>query len=291
MRRIKNLFFGGGTAASAPSADAKKGSPAEDPKASAAEPAAQEAALTWAVKTEASRGNAIGSTSQAKRTPGSDRPAQQQQFGSAPRQDNQRKPAQQSQQFVLQDAEEDDEIEIIYEAKAQKAHDAKRSNSPTHQMLQSAANGQEAPEVEEKHAVQQPAAPLSKQQKEEAARLAESRKRFENQRVAAQPLQNDGPIGTTVRQGGTSPQRNPAPHAEMVLGLNRDAERDNNRYNELQVTGAGFLPGGVCDDELEAMMLPPSHKPKRTAQDDAKEPGFDADDERLMKEILDNFET
>mmetsp|Transcript_32017 Transcript_32017/g.73106 ORF Transcript_32017/g.73106 Transcript_32017/m.73106 type:complete len:270 (+) Transcript_32017:79-888(+) len=269
MRRIKNLFFGGTSTSG--SHDSRK-SPSEDPKAGgAAGDTAQEAALTWATKTEASRIPTSAGNSPGRRQPGNDRPPEQ--HGSMPKAHH---------PFVLQDAEDDDEIEIVYE----ELHDVRRA-SPT-QMLRSAANGQEAPEIsEERYSPMQPAAqpptPLSRVQKEEAARLAESRKKFENQRLAA--MQNDP-------EQPSSPSRSVpehAPNADMVLGLNRDVHREN-RANEIQIAGAGFLPGGVCDDELEAMMLPPS-KTKRSAQDVVKEPGFDAADELLMKEILDNFES
>mmetsp|Transcript_6823 Transcript_6823/g.12012 ORF Transcript_6823/g.12012 Transcript_6823/m.12012 type:complete len:273 (-) Transcript_6823:109-927(-) len=272
MRRIKNLFFGG--TATSGSHDGKKNASEDNKAGGGAGDTAPEAALTWATKTEASRNPSNGRQSPAGRQPGFDRPTEQP--GST-----QKHPSQH--QFVLQDAEDDDEIEIIIEERHER-HGVGRT-SPT-QMLRSAANGQEAPEIPEERYSPiplQPPTPLSRVQKEEAARLAESRKKFENQRLAA--MQSE-PQQT---QSSSRAVHEHVPNADMVLGLNRDVHREH-RSEEMQITGAGFLPGGVCDDELEALMLPPS-KPKRTAQDVVKEPGFDADDERLMKEILDNFES
>mmetsp|Transcript_14166 Transcript_14166/g.24978 ORF Transcript_14166/g.24978 Transcript_14166/m.24978 type:complete len:238 (+) Transcript_14166:141-854(+) len=179
------------------------------------------------------------------------------------------------QNCVLLDAEDNDEIEIIYEVQP------KRQNH----LRPAAANGQEAPEAAELDALpssMQPK-PLSKQQQEEAAKLAERRKRFDNQRYQReQSSSENSPPGAN----NPGPMFNSKPTTDMILGLNLTdiGSKDQDPHG-------GFLPGGILDDAEEfqstAVRKDVGKKNKHT-HDDIKSSGFDADDERLMKEILEN---
>lgn len=182
------------------------------------------------------------------------------------------------QNCVLTDADDNDEIEIIYEAQP------KRQN----QIRPAAANGQEAPDATEMDTismVNQPK-PLSKQQQEEAAKLAERRKRFDNQRYQREQGKGDAPSEISPLSPNPGPiyNQNSKPTTDMILGLNLSELGSKD-----QDPGGSFLSGGILDEQEDflspAQMNVNKHK---HMHDDIKSTGFDADDERLMKEILDN---
>jgi hypothetical protein len=207
---------------------------------------------------------------------------------------------------MLLDAEEEDndEIEIIYESPANR----QAARQP------SAANGQEPPEFHEPEPVKEEPKPLSKQQQEEAAKLAERRKRFDNQRyqqpvpqgqytqppLAEQrsPLaqRSELPVelqGSAFKNGYPGPTdradlgnswKNNKPSTDMMLGLNKSEV-----VREEPLDQYCGLPGGIFDD-FDDQPAPKAKMHHRHQHDDVKSSGFDDDDEKLMKEILENFD-
>lgn len=197
---------------------------------------------------------------------------------------------------LLVDADDDfDEIEIIQEA-------TPKHNLASERHRLAAANGQEAPQVEFLATGGQPstftAKPLSKQQMEEAAKLAERRKRFDNQRYQRdqrdpQRSTDINPFDAPSYSSSQTPQQlvssTPTPFPDMTLGLSLT------QVGSQDLGGAGYLPGGVPGgildegDDIEALS-PQIGKQTQNCHDDVESAGFDADDERLMMEILDNCE-
>jgi len=208
-------------------------------------------------------------------------------------------PGRHGEALVLDADEDSDEIEIIQEA-------APKRSFETGLRRTAAANGQEAPQVDTPARPSPvPAKPLSKQQMEEAAKLAERRKRFDNQRyqreqheqreaaghpvAAQQNIKQFHTPNDTPSFGSQSPQRkmnsSPAPMPDMTLGLSLTGAGSR----DLGMQG-GFLPGGVPGgivDEGERVQAFVGKKTRKN-HDDVESTGFDADDERLMKEILEN---
>lgn len=189
---------------------------------------------------------------------------------------------------LLMDLDDESEIEVIYEGKPRKA-----SQHP-----HSAANAQEAPDAAESLVVPEArregglVAPsrsleakpwvganpvLPKMQADEAAKLAEQRKRFDNQRYqrdgfvsSSTPLL--GPQSRPIRGGGVVAVVEAAPRHDMVMGLNLTPMTSQDPWID-------DLPGGIGEDSPRASPLP---KCKMRNQHDV----FDDDDEMLMKEIL-----
>jgi hypothetical protein len=166
---------------------------------------------------------------------------------------------------LVSDADNDSDVEIIVEANPR--------------AVASAANGQEAPEALEvlsdtEKAREKPKPALSKQQEEEAAKLAEQRKRFDNQKyhqkAAGQRQFSGSTSGTTGTNASTGDLfRDPSPDAE-------DTE-DILLYE--------CLPGGIPDDGDGIRKERPPQKMPRNHHD-----AFDGADELLMTEILDTAE-
>jgi hypothetical protein len=196
---------------------------------------------------------------------------------------------------VLQDADDDDEIEIICEAVPKYRNNAAKAQEHYEHYKPAAnifANGQEPPEAAEPIGLQPKPEPLSKQQQEEAAKLAERRRLFDNKRYEnAQKSPSDAVTSvTSVRQVpiATNPSVNPT--TDMIFGLNLSANRYS--HNEVTQQENTFLPGGILDDFEEARPIvhTGNKKKKIKTHDDVESTGFDADDEALMKEILEDFE-
>lgn len=187
--------------------------------------------------------------------------------------------------FVVQDAD-DEEIEVL--------------NARRHPHILAVGNGQEAPvhddyvglpgqldttQHEEADRHQAKLSHLSKVQQEEAAKLAETRKRFDtHQRSQLQQApagsSRSSPLGDEKEAIEAQPRPKQGASPTMLLGLNfGDGNADSD---------PGFLPGGVLDDEGDDW--PSMPKSKECQHEDVKSGGFDADDERLMEEILDNCE-
>lgn len=206
-------------------------------------------------------------------------------------------------------------------------------------MMMMMGNPQDTPQMIEEAvpgAVQQPTAvtvvptvtrPLPKQQVEEAAKMSDARKKFDNQR-----FNNSNPRGNTDNvtsglfgtgdsagsragsgaggYGGASSvapaQRNPAsagwglggPTEPVVpLSLTVDAVANERAFGAaVPDGGACCLPGGILDDlEIDDMDDPfaaPAARPEKKAKEEVKSNAkhFDDDDEALMKGILEEFE-
>lgn len=197
---------------------------------------------------------------------------------------------------------DDDEIEIIYES-APKKQPERFGFEPQLQM-RTAANGQEPPEANEIPQLNSPmnkqkteTKPLSKQQQEEAAKLAQRRRTFDNQKyqqrqsnmscevvpfdeVPGAVHQEDAPRSLYTSKAQHSPT------TDMILGLNQ-ADTRNRDQPQLNT----FLPGGILDDIEDFRPVPQVNKVKqRKTHDDISSAGFDADDEKLMAEILEDFD-
>lgn len=210
-------------------------------------------------------------------------------------------------------SEDEDEIEIIYETAPKKISPKNKEDPYAEQARQidNAANGQEPPDAYEpesrpKRAFEafgdkpaEQAEPLSKAQQEEAAKLAERRQKFDNQRYqrdsAAAPNasveRSNNPLLKEVGKdvGRTSPplkMNKPitaTPTTDMVLGLNQNS---NNRSSQPVDAFCG-LPGGIMDD-METIPVASSAPPKKN--NNHNKHGFDADEEQLMAEILDELQ-
>jgi len=185
---------------------------------------------------------------------------------------------------ILLDAEDSDGIEFIQETE---------QKQPARHRQPSAANGQEPPEAAESEMLRQPLVeqkPLSKQQQEEAAKLAERRKRFDNQRYQreqrsadASPFDMPGAVNPgPVRK---EPTNGYPTNTDMMLGLNvTDVAR-----KEVDTLQGGCLPGGIWDDD-EILQTPQKSSCRHEQHDEVRSTGFDDADEMLMKEILDGFD-
>jgi len=195
-----------------------------------------------------------------------------------------------------QNADDDDEIEIIYETAPKKLAQAKEEPQLT--QIESPANGQEPPDAIEPESRPKKAfeafgaepikpveqQPLSKAQQEEAAKLAERRSKFDNQRyqrdsaVAVPDKSTDMMLKDLVedleRAAPTPKSQHAPPTTDMMMGLNHN----HNRYS-LQDDCAG-LPGGIMDD-MDTINVAHKAPPKKKNNH-----GFDADDEQLMADIL-----
>lgn len=179
---------------------------------------------------------------------------------------------------VLLDAEDNDEIEVICEAQPKR-------QAP--RVQPAAANGQEPPEEVEPDVGQPAPKPLSKQQQEEAAKLAERRKRFDNQRYQREQRPDAAPFDApgVVNPGPITTTTSPKPTTDMMLGLNVTEVGSKDQDPQ----GGLFLPGGILDD-AEDLPPAPQKRDNRQQHEDLRSIGFDADDERLMRDILENFQ-
>jgi len=215
---------------------------------------------------------------------------------------------------MLLDADDSD-IEIIYEG--------------NHRNHQQAANAQEPPDAFEIEAVHMPKQqpyvepkPLSKQQQEEAAKLAERRKRFDNQRYqqavggAPVPVNRTSPepqssvsFGSNVSTatGGSYPYSAPVQHQTNFKPITSpslvNTKSVNDKPSHDMFMGLNFidsqpraqccgppeaLPGGILD-ELEDLGKPIPIIKNQNKHDDLDDTGFDEEEEQIMKEILENF--
>jgi len=127
--------------------------------------------------------------------------------------------------------------------------------------------------------VEKAAEPLSKSQQEEAAKLAERRKKFDNQRYhgGGAPLQSSERNQASA-QGSTMP--------DMMFGLNQAHVK-----NEQSQQHSCFmdLPGGILDD-LEQVPHANANSKKVNSHDDVESTGIDAEDEKLMAELMEELD-
>lgn len=200
--------------------------------------------------------------------------------------------------FVLEDA--DDEIEIVDEGRAPRDQQPKTWTKGQRD-LPSAANAQEAPQlVDNSNQMQfstRPAA-LPSKQAEEAAKLAETRRKFDNQRYSQQYNQpatsGTSPAYVPPRMQSSSPSLSTSPNrtgvepimshetAALPISLTKAATGPGVGHAHEQL--GAFLPGGVLDDlELDDFEQEVVSKAQH-------EIDFNDEDEALMKEILEDFE-
>lgn len=237
------------------------------------------------------------------------------------------------QPVVLQDAEDDLEVEILTERQQEARPDPLPGRS------EQAANAQEAPSsLSEPSPQPSPSRPLPKQQQEEAAKLAETRRRFDNQRY--QREHQSGAVSGTSGSANTSPTRGSLPNSfgglpgalpgapdmdeefdkpsrltgnagaaasggasgpkaggsdsmnrPVVIGLSLNKTQDGMGDG---MQGGNFLPGGIPgginDDELPGSMNRPIRKEDSAAKHQQNLASFSADDEALMREILEDVD-
>lgn len=252
-----------GCGASAPASPDKEA--AESPVCETEAPA-----TTWATKTSPDGG--LGSDI-SHFTP----PSKATQGGSSSHQ------ARRDENVILLDAEDSDGIEFIQETEQKQP--ARRQPS--------AANGQEPPEAAESEMLRQPLVeqkPLSKQQQEEAAKLAERRKRFDNQRY--QREQRSADVSPFDMPGAVNPgpvRKEPTngypTNTHMMLALNNtDVGR-----KEPDTLQGDCLPGGVFDDD-EIKQAPQKSSCRHEQHDEVRSTGFNEEEVMLMKEIEDGFD-
>mmetsp|Transcript_26416 Transcript_26416/g.47642 ORF Transcript_26416/g.47642 Transcript_26416/m.47642 type:complete len:268 (-) Transcript_26416:102-905(-) len=188
--------------------------------------------------------------------------------------------------LLMSDADGDSvDVEVIYEGKTSQNGEA--------------ANGQEAPEYAEPEparaisskVAEEPKPVLSKQQQEEAAKMAEQRKRFDEKRYQKEtggyqsggagelspsfaPAQGDLQTVSThdSYQRPVPAFKETVPAHEAVVGVNASATP--RKVNDILDFEA--LPGGIMDEPRQ-VVLPASRNNHKV---------FDDDDEMLMKEIL-----
>jgi len=170
--------------------------------------------------------------------------------------------------FVLQDAEDDDEIEFLTEGQPK----------PVSKIT--AENSQEAPLAAEADPPamnsKAPPALLSKRQQEEAAKLAEQRKKFDKKYQKETPaLEKQRASQSEQNTAAILPMPASMPRTEMVMGLNLNDTPDDDM--------AACLPGGVFGESLR-------DDDQKLSDRSNKRDGFDDDDEKLMKEILDSMD-
>mmetsp|Transcript_50913 Transcript_50913/g.146260 ORF Transcript_50913/g.146260 Transcript_50913/m.146260 type:complete len:267 (-) Transcript_50913:245-1045(-) len=197
-----------------------------------------------------------------------------------------------NERVVLLDADEDDEeVEIICEGK----------NKRTEVAEVGYANAQEAPQASDsdpdaqaKLSVAQSRKKqdeeISTRQKEEAAKLAEQRRKFDNQRyqreLAAEEALCPKDPGFSGFESLPKQQqrRDEPPRLDLMMGLNLSVGAAGPQGDPLE----GCLPGGIIGDTPRLEQN--SHQPalKNNKHDEFE---FNDDDEMLMKEILDSVDT
>ncbi|CAK9037347.1 unnamed protein product [Durusdinium trenchii] len=154
--------------------------------------------------------------------------------------------------LVLSDPDDDD-IEVICEGKNPQAVQVEEVRSVTEEPI--ARPAREEPSSPSARPV------LSQQQLEEAAKMAEHRKRFDNQRYY-----QDDPGG-----GRAQPLQDVKAH-ESIMGVNSwSLQKGQDALGEC-------LPGGI-EEEVLAEVVQPVYRNNHQL--------FDDDEEMLMKEILD----
>lgn len=244
---------------------------------------------TWATKSSAVPSSKEASTTEVEA------------FG-APKGDSSASSKKEQSAVMVSDAEDDDGVEIIYETRPK----LQAQQQPAE------ANGQEPPEFDEEPRRAEPK-PLTKQEQEQAAKLAETRKRFEAKRAATEQLtdqrsskgggfQEDMGMpgfidtgsevyGRPIEIAGATkgpPARNdsfPKSTPDFLLGLNLGVSTSKETGDPF-----GCVPGSIFDD-LEELQQPLEDMKNRDHQhDEVKSTGFDDDDEMMMREILENFE-
>lgn len=274
---------------------ANRGQKAQEVEISVTKPV--EESGTWATKTSAPSTKEVPSSS-----------TEVEAFG-APKGDSSASSKKEQSAVILCDADEDDEgVEIIYEA---------RPNLQAQQQL-AEANGQEPPEFDEEPRRGAEPKPLPKQQQEEAAKLAETRKRFEakraatNEQLTEQRTSKGGAFQEIMAMPGfidtgseafdrpieiADATKGPPARGERIASFPKSKSPDFLLgLNVTEITTEEIadpfrcVPGSMFD-ELENFQQPMDDLKNRDNQhDEVKSTGFDDEDEMMMKEIMDNFD-
>jgi len=132
---------------------------------------------------------------------------------------------------------------------------------------------------------------LPRQQREEAAKLAETRRRFDNQRYQQMPA-NKAVARTVLRQSRTVET---LPEEEDAGGDDTKVLRRASALGISLKIGGGVqqeeaqLPGGVVDSGSMSPVVVKSHTRSSSSQRAPHGKQFDADDEALMAEIIDEL--
>lgn len=176
------------------------------------------------------------------------------------------------------DAEDDDvgDVEVINEGKGGQAR-----------KLPPAANGQEPPDDNDSDganaaeaAAAEKAKVISTRQREEAAKLAEQRKKFDQRKMNAAGAGLAGgssgfPATGQVTAASVDNHGNDAYDRAMVMGLNLSKVQQHTPVQE-------DLPGAINDTPREQQTVGKQHRNQHDR--------FDDDDLRLMNEILDSVD-
>jgi len=160
------------------------------------------------------------------------------------------------------------------------------------------AHKKDLPEWHGSTVVNVPKQTISKQQQEEAARLAETRKKFDNQRYKNPAISETGAGGIELCNADPSPAAKYSWDSSQASGavasqapaLQHHPAVDNLALytTPLPLEQGTSLPGGILEDELLALQGPLEQE---TANQSEGVRGFDADDEALMREILEELDT
>jgi len=177
----------------------------------------------------------------------------------------------------------------IVEANGQEAPEAIDINARQKQELDEADARQkkrlEEADARQKQKQEEQQAALSKSQQEEATKNAERRKAFDKERYQAAPPKNVAAATSSAPINSTT-----SPSTGMVMGLN---QAPTNAFSHDDPFDTSFLdlPGGILDDAefFQASAQFTTAKKKQT-HDDIESTGFDEDDEKLMREILQDFD-
>lgn len=122
-------------------------------------------------------------------------------------------------------------------------------------------------------------APLPVQQQKEAAKLEETRKRFEQRQLQQQQGLYSPTSIVPTPTAEAAEARGARPVEQNLVGLSLN---NNSMHTERQNDPLGaFLPGGIFDDDIQLQM-------PQTTKVQAKH--FDDDDEALMAEILSDLD-
>ncbi|CAE7561328.1 unnamed protein product [Symbiodinium pilosum] len=179
---------------------------------------------------------------------------------------------------MVMDPDDGDDVEVIYEGK-RSPEATEAIDVPETSGLREAEDGKTDVDlalalVADVDDEQKPV--LSKQQQEEAAKMAEHRKRFDNQRYQR------GQSGSGETGPGAAPV--PVPAIPAAKQENKAAHEIMGMNASVSPRKAGLeecLPGGILEDGLGQSAVPVREQ---------RNNHFDDDDEMLMKEILDSID-
>lgn len=174
--------------------------------------------------------------------------------------------------LVLSDPDEDYGVEVICEGKTTSHLEAEGVASTSSKPDETWMAPSSAPSMQVSEDQSSPWVKLvlSKQQMEEAAKMTEQRKRFDNQKYHA---------GEAAPGNTSQPSQEIFRAHESIMGVN--ASFTPRKVQEASSVGE-CLPGGVFDDDVQTEAAAPAYRNNHQL--------FDDDEEMLMKEILDSVD-